>query len=831
MRNTFLTLGILVSSLATGLAVAVAAAPTPTSNTANTKESASLRFEPNTEVHLRGPDARHQLIVTAHSPSADPKDVTAAVSYHAEPRGIVTIDSTGQVAPLAEGTARIIAEGPAGKRATIAARVTDLTQPPSINFANQIVPIFTKFGCNGGGCHGKSTGQNGFKLSLLGFVPSEDYEYIVKEAGGRRVFPAAPDHSLLLQKAINKMAHGGGERLAIDSPEYRLLRRWIEQGMPLGSKDAPVVERIEVFPKERRLGKSGHQQLAIVAHYNDGGSDDVTREAQYDSNDTEMATVSETGLVETLGAAGDVAIMARYQGHVAVFRGSVPLGVPIASMPQPRNFIDEHVFAKLKDLGIPPSPRCDDATFLRRVCVDLAGRLPTVEEVEQFLADTNPSKRDLKIDELLASRDYAENFATKWSAVLRNKRGKDSHIRGTYAFYHWIRDSLDENKPFDRFVHEIITASGDAAYHPPVVWYRDVKTQEQQTEDVAQLFLGMRIQCARCHHHPFETWSQRDYYGFAAFFSRVGRKQGTNGLRTDDEPRIYHRRGKASARNPKSGKQLAPTGLGSEPIDLGADQDPRHALVDWMTAKENPYFAPALVNRYWKHFFGRGLVDPEDDMRVTNPSSNPALLRSMSQHFKESGFDLKDLARTICRSNAYQLSSTPNAHNAKDTRNFSRFYPRRLTAEILYDAVSHATGAVPRFDKVPPGTRAVELPDTGVNSYFLEVFGRPRSSSACECERSGDVTIAQSLHLLNSKEVQEKLHSSEGRAIRLAGAKEKQDDEKIRELYLTVFARPPSQEERTIAKQHLESHRDSQDQAFQDLLWALINSKEFLFNH
>jgi hypothetical protein len=775
---------------------------------------------------LNGPDARRQLIVTGKRANGDLVDVTGDVKFEATPAGIVTIDETGLVKPLADGKTTVKVTSADGKSTTAEVVVENYAHSQAINFPNQIVPIFTKFGCNSGGCHGKASGQNGFKLSLLGFEPGEDFEHLVKEGRGRRLFPASPDRSLLLQKAVNSVPHGGGQRMDPDSHEYRLSRRWIAQGMPYGNETDPKVERISVYPETRILGRRGKQQLIALAHYTDGSIEDVTRMVQFEPNNTEMAEVSATGMVQTLDLAGEVAIMARYQGSVAVFRASMPLGAVVKDLPKPKNVVDEAVFAKLTNLGIPPSPVCDDSTFIRRVSVDIAGRLPTVEETREFLADKSPTKRDQLIDRLLASGDYADYFANKWSAVLRNRRRMPTFQRGTYAFHSWIRESLFNNKPYNEFAGEILAASGDIIDNPPVAWYREVNTVEQQVEDTAQLFLGLRIQCARCHHHPFEKWSQRDYYGFSAFFSTVAKKPGQDPA----EQRIYHKRGLASATNPKTGEKLKPTGLGTASLDLSSDRDPRLALADWMSDASNPYFAPSLANRYWKHFFGRGIVDPEDDMRVTNPASNPELLNGLSQHFIKSGFDLKELIRTICRSNTYQFSSEPNEYNLNDKQNFSRYYPKRLAAEVLLDSLDSATNSATAFAGMPAGTKAVQLPDTSFGSYFLTVFGRPESASACECERSAEANLAQSLHLLNSTEVQSKLSAGNGRAATFAKDKDKSPEENVRTVYLQVFSRQPTADELKVALGHV-TKLENKQQAYEDILWALVNTKEFLFNH
>ena len=787
-------------------------------------------------LRLKGADARQQILATAQFSSGAVRDYTRQVAYAVSPEGVVEVTKSGLVIPRGDGAAVITALSSEGMRATMPVNVEQAKTSPPINFANQIVPVFTKNGCNGGGCHGKSSGQNGFRLSLLGFEPGEDFEHLVKETRGRRLFPAAPERSLLLLKGAATLPHGGGRRLKPESEDYKLLVRWISQGMPSGKTNDPTVARIEVFPKGRTMPFDGEQQLVVRAHYTDGSMQDVTRSALFEANEKEMAKIDDQGLVTVAQQPGDVAVMVRYQARVAVFRATIPLGAPVPNLPAPRNFVDELVFTKLKQVGMPPSDLCDDSTFIRRVSIDVAGRLPTPDETKRFLADPDPAKRDKWITSLLESGNYADYFANKWSALLRNKRADATQTRGTYAFNAWIRDSLMSNKPFDRFVREILAASGEIGQNPPVAWYRQVRTLNSQLEDTAQLFLGMRLQCAQCHHHPYEKWSQQDYYGFGAFFSQVSRKAGAQ----PGEEAIYHKRGLATAVNKKTKQSVKPSGLGAPPASLTPDDDPREALTEWMSSPENPFFARCLVNRYWKHFFGRGLVDPEDDMRETNPATNPELLDALARHFVRSGFDLKDLVRTICRSQVYQFSPIPNKFNEVDRQNFSRYYPKRLTAEVLLDAVNLVTKAETHFDGLPAGTRAVQLPDNSFNasSYFLTVFGRPDASTSCECERSQDASLAQSLHLLNSKDVQEKLTSDKGRAALLAKDTQQSEDAKIRELYFWVYARAPEAKELELAKAHLDKKsKGAKDpaaarrEAYEDVVWALINTKEFLFNH
>lgn len=709
--------------------------------------------------------------------------------------------------------------------------------PRPLNFANDIVPILTKGGCNGGGCHGKSGGQNGFRLSLLGFEPQEDYEHIVQEARGRRVFPASPEQSLLLTKGTAQLPHGGGKKLDPKSEDYADLVRWIREGMPYGKATDPTMTGISVEPAKLTMPLKATQQLKVTAHYTDGSTRDVTKRALYEANEKAMAETNETGRVQLYDLPGDVAVMVRYQGKVATFRATVPLGAPVDQLPPSRGFVDDLVFAKLKTIGMPPSGIADDGTFIRRVTLDITGRLPTAGEMKDFLASKEAGKRSALIDRLLDSPDYAEYFANKWSALLRNQRTQPLYARGSYLFWQWIRDSIADNKPFDQFVREVVAASGDMDQNPPVAWYRQVREMKQQMEDVAQLFLGTRMQCAQCHHHPFEKWSQQDYYGFAAFFSNVSRKPSTFG----SEEMIFNKRGTAQATNIRTKLAVMPTSLGSSASSLKPGQDPRLVLAEWMSRKDNPFFAHTLVNRYWKHFFNRGLVEPEDDMRETNPPVNPELLGALAADFVKSGYDLKQLIRTITNSTTYQLSAVPNAHNARDRQNFSRYYPKRLNAEVLYDSVNTLLDVQTTFAGQAPGTRAVALPDNSYNqtTYFLSVFGRPDSSSACECERTQEASLAQSLHLLNAAEIQTQLARADGRAATLT-KDTRPDDDKISDLYHIALSRDPNPTEVQFARTHLDKKTNGKTgdeafkgkkEAYEDILWALLNTKEFLFNH
>jgi len=732
-----------------------------------------------------------------------------------------------------------------------------------ISFRNQVVPILTKAGCNAGTCHAKAGGgQNGFQLSLLGYEPQEDFEHLVTESRGRRLFPAVPDQSLLLLKASASMPHVGGQRIPVDSTDYTILRTWIEQGMPQSDPAEARLIELNVTPGRNKLAMRDVQQLQVEAKFSDGTLRDVTHLALYESNDSGMASVTEAGLVQAEDLPGQVSIMVRFQDRVAVYSALVPLRETLAAaqqaafrpLPVEKNFIDQGIFATLAEIGLPASEVCDDATFLRRVTLDIAGRIPTVAEAELFLTEHSADKREQLIERLLRSPEHADYFANKWTTLLKNRRDDASDIVSNFAFHSWIRDSLLANKPYDQWVRELLAATGTVVGNPPVAWYKRVKEPNQQLEDVAQLFLGVRMQCAQCHHHPFERWSQQDYYGMAAFFTRVGRKPtGTRG-----EDLIFHQRGVALAKNMRSGEMVPPSALGDQLEAIAPDDDPRLKLADWMSSPNNRFFAKAVVNRYWKHFFKRGLIEPEDDIRESNPASHPEVLAQLERHLIDHQFDLRELVRVIVNSHAYQLSAIPNEHNAADYQSFSHYYPERMQAEVLLDSIDQLTGATTSFANLPPGTRAIALPDNSYNrsSPFLTVFGRPDNSSVCECERVQSSSLGQSLHMLNSAEIKGKLSVANGRAEKLA-IDPRSVEERVRELYLAAFAREPADVERAAAVEFLTdsaslsantsppenaslqapgSPQPSEAplvsrEAFEDLIWAMMNTKEFLFIH
>ncbi len=728
-----------------------------------------------------------------------------------------------------------------------------------VYFGTEVVPILTKLGCNGGGCHGKATGQNGFRLSLFGFEPEFDYEAIVKESRGRRLSPAAPEHSLLLTKGTSSVPHGGGKRLTVGSDDYRILREWISQGATPPRADDPHLVKIEIFPKEQILNVNASQQLQVRATFSDGLSRDVSRQAVYQSNEPSIATISDDGLIQTTSQHGLFSVMARFGEQIATFHAAVPFvsdpkqleaiegelrtiesrltnneaghsnnTSKLIAKPSP---VDRHLFAQWRKLGIVPSSPTDDATFLRRASVDICGTLPTRDEVAEYLTDTSPDKREQLIDRLLNRPDYASYFTLKWADILQNRGAgyaTSKQRAGTTLFASWIRDSVESNKPYDQFVSEILTATGSQNENPPAIWYRTVRKSPEYVESVAQAFLGVRVQCAQCHHHPTERWSQSDYYGLAAVFYRVGRKGGFADAEVPTDEIIYLKE-TGEVVHPRTGEVLKPQPLGGTPFAIGLQDDPRESLARWMTHADNPFFARTMVNRLWAHFLGRGIVHPIDDARSTNPPSNPELLDALANDFIASGYDVKHLIRTITNSYAYRLDSAPEPGNAGDTQTFARFYARRLPAEVILDGISQVLEVPTVFPGVPAGTRAIQLPDENVAAHFLDVFGRPARMSACECERVDAPALTQALELVNSTEIQRKLTEASGYAQQLAG-RDLPNDAVAEEIFVRVFARNPRPDELKAASEYLAGQSD-RGEACRSLLWSLLATNEFLFNH
>lgn len=699
-------------------------------------------------------------------------------------------------------------------------------------FELDVMPILTVAGCNSGPCHGKSRGQNGFQLSLLGFDADFDYASIVEHARGRRVSPAAPSQSLLLLKGAGLMPHGGGERLEPSGSNYDVIRRWVAAGAPRSSADDPKLVGIELTPRDKVLQPKTSQPLRVSARYSDGSTRDVTALTTYQSNESPVAAVDAAGIVTAGALPGETAVMARYMNFIAVFNVAVPQTGTVdralySALPR-RNFIDEAVWKRLERLGITPSQPCDDATFLRRAHLDVIGRLPTVAEARVFLDDTSENKRAALVDKLLARPEYADHWANKWVDLLRPNPYRVG-MKTVMSFDVWIRDAFRTNKPYDQFVHDLLTARGSTWRNGATVLFRDRRTPEEITTMACQLFLGVRLDCARCHHHPFEVWGQDEFFGTAAYFARVGYKgTGISAPISGSEEFIFTAV-KGSVKHPLSGADVEPKPL-SGAASVGTDEDPREALVRWMLDEKNPYFAHVAVNRIWTEIMGRGIVEPVDDLRATNPPTNPELIDALAREFRESNYDVKQLIRTILTSEVYGLSSLPNDRNAWDLKNYSRHYRKQLRAETLLDAVVDVTGVDEKFEGMPAGSRAVELWTHRIDNLFLDSFGRPDPNQDPPCERTGESTLVQSLHLMNAPVLHAKVTSDEGRVAKLL----KQNPTPralVEELYLSVYSRFPTGDELAATTALFEPGKPIDRTTAEDLLWALLNSPEFTFKN
>jgi hypothetical protein len=777
----------------------------------------ALTVEPSS-IQLRGANRQQQILVTGRTAEGKLIDLTHACELTLDKRDVARL-SGAVVYGVANGAAELRV-----KVGTLTARVPvqvrDFERYPPVHFGNDVVPLFSKLGCNSASCHGKASGQNGFKLSVFGFDPAADYNALVKEARGRRIFPANPRHSLLLLKPTGRMAHGGGRRLEPNSPDYERLLHWLEQGTPFGRADAPRPVALRVSPGSRVMGARGRQQIVATAVFSDGSQRDVTAAATYSTNAGLVADVDRRGLVHTGKIPGEAAITVNYMGHVAAVRIQVPRlrgPEPYPQLPV-NNHIDDLVWAKLKTMGIVPSEQADDATFLRRAYLDAIGTLPTPAEVRAFLADKWDDKRRRWIDDILDRDEYADYWALKWADILLVDRKKLGE-RGAFEFHRWLREQFARNRPYDVWVRELLTASGASAKNGPVNFFRAAATPEEAAKAVSQAFLGIRLQCAQCHHHPFEKWSQEDFHGLAGFFNGMTRRP------TQGEELVYHA-GYRETRLPATDKPIA-THPPDGPVPEGLQEgDPRRRLAAWMTKPENPWFARLAANRLWKHYMGRGLVEPEDDVRSTNPATNEPLLDYLADQLVKSRYDLKALSRLILNARVYQLSAIPNETNRDDDQNFSHHYVRRLPAEVLLDAISAVTESPEMFPGMAKGTRAIELWDNRLPSYFLDIFGRSERTSPCECGRSSEPTMAQALHLMNAPEVERKIASRSGRVARLLKAKTT-ENRMVEELCLAALGRPPGEKERRVAKMLF--GEAPAEQAAQDFLWALLNSYDFLF--
>ncbi|MFM7845660.1 MAG: DUF1549 and DUF1553 domain-containing protein [Planctomycetota bacterium] len=786
---------------------------------------AEIRVAPAV-VKLDRPEASQQLVITRRQGDRW-LDVTREAQLEIQSAvptdrtGIARVAAGGLVQPLADGRGSIMVRV-SGEELRVPLEIQGIAVPEPVSFAYEIQPLLAKARCNSGGCHGKAEGQNGFKLSLLGFDDDADYEAIVKAARGRRVSLADPSGSLMLRKAAAIVPHGGGLKIEPESAGYQRLRRWIASGAP---RTVPVERRITgivVEPAQIVLEPNQTWQLRVVAQDESGVSRCVTAETDFVSNASGLVGVTGSGLLEAGEFPGDAAILVRYLGHVAVCRVIVPRAGTQVPRPTERNFIDKLVWNKLSELGIPASAEADDGVFLRRVYLDVIGTLPTAAEARAFLADQNPNKRAAVIDALLNRPEYADYWSMKWSNLLRSDKLKVTH-QGTVGMTRWLHKQFAANRPYDEMAREILTAQGPVQSEGPVSLFKSLDQPEVASRSISQLFLGVRIECAQCHHHPSERWGQDDYAGLAGFFTGVSLK------RLPDGTEAVVSRGGTDVKHPRTGVVVAARPLGAAAADFTAVTDRRQILAQWMTAPDNPFFARAIANRLWAHYFGRGLVEPIDDLRATNPATNEPLLDALAAHLRDQKYDLKALTRTMLNSRAYQLSSATTPENTSDQRHFSHVMPRALPAEVLLDAISQATGVPEKFAGWPLGVRAIEVWDNRMPSYFFRIFGRPVRASVCECERSNEPSISQALHLLNSPEINAKIAHRDGWARKLAESS-LTPDQLIDEIYLGTVARFPTNDERAVLRANFTvADAAARRQSVEDALWAVLNTKEFLY--
>ena len=780
----------------------------------------SIRVEPQ-EIALSGKNRQQQITITGIRTDNSVVDLTHQSTITVLDEEVIQNDA-GLLTGLTEGET-IVAIKSGDHSQVVSVSVAEFSTYPAINFEVDIIPLLTKLGCNGGGCHGKQSGQNGFKLSVFGFDPKADFDAIVKEGRGRRVFPGAIVNSLIYTKAIGTTAHGGGQRTTPETQDAELLREWILQGMPWGEDGTARVTAITVEPEIRVMQPRSLQQLRVTATYEDGRKRDVTRASAFVSNEAVIADCNNHGVIETGKVPGEAAITISYLGFVDVSRVVVPK--PGAELPQrPTWFNEDHpidnlIWNKWEYLRLEPSDLTDDATFLRRLMVKTSGTVPTAQQVRDFLSEKSPDKRAKAIEAALNSDQFVSYWTQRWSDILMVNSATIGS-RGAYTFYRWLRQQVQQNRPYDEWVFDIIVATGNTGQVGPANFFRGQRTPEDATKAISQAFLGIRMDCAQCHHHPFEKWGQDDFYGLAGFFNGMKRES------LDENRELIYHPGHKSMAIPVINQAVDTRPLAGSATSADGQTDPRPELASWVTARDNPTFSKLVSNRIWKHLMGRGLVEPEDDFRETNPPTNPELLDHLADTLVENNFDIKSLMRHILNSKSFQLSSTPNESNYTDDQMFSHYLVRRMPAEVMLDAICHVTLAPEQYAGHPQGTRAIDLWDNQLPSYFLDTFGRNLRESPCECGSSGDPTMAQALHLLNAPEIELKLQSANGRVSDLT----KSDfdvDKLIEEITLVTANRPPNTREIAIGKQLL--NNPSRRQGIEDFLWVMMNSYDFLF--
>jgi len=809
--------------LAGGPGVAVATEPAVPAPQAVAEPT--VRIIPS-QFTLAGPMARQSVVLESFAGEQATGQWTDNLIISTSNPAVVKIEN-GVVLPVSNGTAQVTATS-GDRSATAEVTVTGQDQPFTWSFRNHVESVLSKTGCNSGACHGALAGKKGFKLSLGAFDPDADYLFITRQARARRILLSDPGHSLILTKPTGAVPHKGGVRFAVDSPEYRVLADWIAAGAPGPQDNDPRLERLEILPKASVLKQGARQQLIVRAHFSDGHAEDVTRWAKFSSTNESVAQVDPQGLVQVSGH-GEAAIKAWYLSWNVI--GTVSVGYEQSLDPSVfaqatrRNFIDDLVLAKLKDLNLPPSPPAGDAEFLRRASIDTIGLLPTPDETRAFLADSSPDKRDRLIEHLLSRPEFVDYWAYKWSDLLLVNSEK-LRPPAMWSYYHWIRNQVAANQPWDQLARELVTATGSTLQNGAANFFVLHQDPPDLAETVSVAFLGMSINCAKCHNHPLEKWTNDQYYGMANLFARVRSKEADG-----DGNRIVFAATSGEWVQPRTGKPQSPRPLDGQPVPFESEADRRAHLAAWLTAPENPYFSRAITNRVWANFFGVGLVENVDDLRLTNPPSNPALLDAAAGYLVEHHYDLKSLMRAILQSATYARGSQPLPENTADTRFYSRYYPRRMMAEVLLDALSQVSGSASNFGDYAAGWRAIQLPDVNVNSYFLKTFGRPQRAITCECERTAEPSMVQVLHLSNGDTINQKLEARGNRLDQVLAAGWT-NEQIVDEVFLSALCRPPTEGERakllaTLAETPAAERRT----ALEDLYWSVLSSKEFLFNH
>ncbi len=799
--------------------------------------TASLSILPSS-VTLHGPEARQQLILEKVRDNQFVGQITNDTQFVSSNPKIVRIEK-GEAVPVTNGTATITCK--VGKQsASIQITVEAMEKPFEWSFRNHVQPVLAKNGCSSGACHGAAAGQNGFKLSLRGYDDEGDFLTLTRGAFGRRIIPNDPARSLMLLKPTTAVPHKGGKRFDLDSMDYRILSGWIASGSPAPKSDDPRIVRVELLPSHVILQPNSAQQLTVLAHFNDGHTEDVTRWAKYTSANETVSQVTDNGEARVVGF-GEGAITAWYLSRIDTATITVPYTNQIAKSTfrraKRRNFIDDLVLEKLQSLNLPPSSRCSDSEFIRRVFIDATGVLPTEQETRDFLADKSSSKRDKLIESLLNRPEFVDYWTYKWSDLLLVST-RQLKPPAVWSYYNWIRNNVAANTPWDIFARRIITAQGSTLENGAANFYVLHNDPRTMSETTSQAFLGMSINCAKCHNHPMEKWTNNQYYQMANLFARVRAKSGSG--EGDD---VIFVANSGDLVQPLTGKPQPPTPLDGKPLPFDSPQDRRAALADWLVSRDNPYFSRAIANRIWANFMSVGLVEAVDDMRVTNPASNEKLLSAMASYLSDQKFDLKALMRLIMQSETYQRASEPLPQNAADTRFYSHHYPRRLMAEVMHDAVAQITAVPTQFsvdrrnakagigEKYPFGFRALQLPDTQTDSYFLKAFGRPEREKTCECERTLEPSVTQVLHIANGDTINKKLEAENCRITTLIGDKTP-NDRIIEDLYLSALSRYPTAKEKEKMLKALSETADSDRRSIiEDIYWAVLSSREFLFNH